>query len=134
MVPESKSNKKSIKTDGKPAKNSHETFIQKLPMTKLATIAGLSPVRSFCEAFCHFEELIQTMDSKMTSRTLELVLIILKNICNGPFVEHRKVFLEKLKGCDTFWKQTTEMTTDLKKKLADMEKQETFSVSFKFKF
>lgn len=82
-----------------------EKFTQKLPITKLATIAGLSMYKSCVEAFIFEEELLETLRVKLSERYLELSLKILENIFASPFEEHKKRFFEKVAGIESFSKK-----------------------------
>lgn len=101
-APEKKTSKKKAT---KATLKDDEKFVQKLPITKLATIAGLSKTKSFVEAFVHEDELLETLSTKLTERVMELSVTVLENIFVSPFEEHKKAFAERLQAIDSFWTQ-----------------------------
>lgn len=81
-------------------------FVQKLPISKLASIAGQSPVKALLEIVTHQAEIIETMNgNKVTERVCELLLIIVFRMCDSPFVEHKQMFLEEASTLLAFWQQ-----------------------------
>lgn len=91
----------------------HDTkdFVQKLPIIKIASIAGLSETKAFLELVTHQSELLETMKGiKISDRVMELLLVIIFRMCDCPFLEHRQNFLAEASAIVTFWQQVSLMT------------------------
>lgn len=83
-----------------------ETFIQKLPLTKLCGIAKQSKLKAFIDLIGVEDEFLETLkQKKISERMLLMGLTVLKHVCNLPFQEHKSVLMKQVLEINSFWLQ-----------------------------